>query len=445
MRISDLIKMGLLNLWRRKGRTMLTILGVIIGSVSVVLMLSIALGSEMAVQKQVESFGNIRVINIRGEHTEYFKFYQEETEGSEAQPEKKEREDGKKKLNDESVKEIEQMAHVMSVVPFYFGNMGAKAGKLEASFQVMACDLEKLKDMGFKLGRGKLPKPGEKALITYPEMRRDFYDPNSRGMDWKESDVPVFGETLNMYFSGEWSKNGAKKSPLRYESVGETVDASEYGYRALMDVETFKTMVLNDIRRYGNINVYKKDKKKDLYNGIKVLVDGTDNVVKVTDELKAMGFEAMNQVEILEEMKKQTDIMKYVLGGIGAVALFVAAIGITNTMVMAIYERTREIGVMKVLGAEVLDILKLFLLEAALIGFIGGLIGLGFSYLGSHFINAAVATSEGFMADTDLSYIPFWLALSSIIFSTMIGVVSGIVPAIRATRLSALEAIKTQG
>lgn len=445
MRISDLIKMGLLNLWRRKGRTMLTILGVIIGSVSVVLMLSIALGSEMAVQKQVESFGNIRVVNIRGEHMDYFKYYQEEPEGSEAPKEKKSGEDKKVKLNDKAVEDIEKMTNVELVVPFYQGSMSAKAGKLDNYFQILACDLEKLQGMGFKLGKGRLPEPGEKALITFPEMGRNFYDSHSSGMDWKESDVQVFGETLNLYFSGEYSKNGAKKSPLRYESVGETVDASEYGYRALMNIETFKMMVNNDIKRYGNFTLYKKDKKKDQYSGIKVLVDSTDNVVKVTDELKAIGYEATNQVEILEQMKEQTNVMKYVLGGIGAVALFVAAIGITNTMVMAIYERTREIGVMKVLGAEVFDILKLFLLEAALIGFIGGVIGLGFSYLGSHFINAAVQSSGGFIEDTDLSYIPLWLSLSSVVFATMIGVVSGIVPAIRATRLSALEAIKTQG
>ncbi len=442
MRLSDLIKMGLMNLWRRKGRTILTILGVIIGSLSVVLMVSIALGSEKATMEMVESFGNIRVVQIRGEYSDYYKYYQDDAEtGGGIRKEKSD----EKKLDEEAVKTFENMEHVESVLPYYEAELNFKVGKLRASTSAVACDLEKLQTMGFELGKGRLPKPGEKAFISFPMLNTNFYDPHARNQEWGESDTEVFGNTLNTYFVQDTGKNGRKKTPIRLDAVGETKLNSEYSWQALIDIETFKDMRIKDIRKYGNYNVFRRDKNKDLYNGIKVLVDNTDNVLAVSDAITDMGYQADNQVEFMEEMKKQSSIMTYVLGGIGAVALFVAAIGIANTMVMAIYERTREIGVMKVLGAEIFDILKLFLLEAALIGLIGGVIGLGLSYVGSHFINAAVAGSENMPPDFELSYIPMWLALSSIVFSTLIGVIFGIFPAIKATRLSALEAIKTQG
>ncbi len=441
MRLSDIIKMGLMNLWRRKGRTILTILGVIIGSLSVVLMVSIALGTERATIEMVESYGNIRVIQIRSDNLGYHKYYRDEQTSSTDMNRNYDMDS--KKIDDEVIQTFEAMEHVELVMPYYNAQLAFKAGREEASSSLIACDLQKLQKMGFELSSGRLPKTDEKAIVTYPELKHDFYDPNSKRDNWGETEVEIFGETLNTFLISERDKKGNKKRPLRLESVGQTKDMSEYGWQCLMDIEMFKSLIVKDIRKYGNYNIYRKDKDKDVYGGVKILVDNTDNVITVTDTLKGMGYEAQNQMEWIENAKEQTGVMTLVLGGIGFVALFVAAIGITNTMVMAIYERTREIGVMKVLGAEVKDILKLFLLEAALIGLIGGFVGIGLSYIGSHFINTIAAQSDMMPPGSDLSYIPAWLAVSSIIFSSLIGVIAGIIPAIRATRLSALEAIKT--
>ncbi len=445
MRINDLVKMGLMNLWRRKGRTILTILGVLIGSIAVILMVSIALGSEKATMEMIESFGNIRVVQVRGPWPNYHKYYQEEGSSGMGM-EKGMRDNEGPKLDEDAVKMMESMEHVELVMPFYRGNLQVKSGKMESGSSFIACDLEKLQKLGFELGRGRLPKPGEKAIITYPWLSKEFWDPSARekgGRMERPEEVEVFGTTLNWFFNDYYGKGGKKKRPLRLESVGESQERSEYGWDIIMDIELFKEIRKNDIRKYGNYNTFRRDKDKDLYNGIKVFVDNTDNVTAVSDALEELGYSADNQMEFAKEMKKTTGIMTLVLGGIGAISLIVAAIGITNTMVMAIYERTREIGVMKVLGAEVRDILKLFLLEAALIGFIGGLIGIGLSYVGSHFINAAIEGSDFMPPGGELSYIPAWLALLSLAFSTFIGVIAGIIPAIRATRLSALEAIKS--
>lgn len=122
------------------------------------------------------------------------------------------------------------------------------------------------------------------------------------------------------------------------------------------------------------------------------------------------------------------------LGGLGAISLLVAAIGITNTMIMSITERTREIGIMKALGCRTRDIRLLFLTESGLIGFLGGAAGIVLSYLISFGMNQ--------VAGMQLSAIPWWLALLGMGFSLAIGLVSGFFPAARAVKIPAVTALR---
>lgn len=439
MKISDLIKMGLGNLWRRKMRTALTVLGVVVGSVSVVLMMSIALGTEQATINMMESIGNIRVVDIQGQYGDDEIYYMDEKDNVIAR-----REDSSSpKLNDDALEQISKLSHVTEVVPFYSRSIVLNDGKYSCFLNINGCDLTKMKALGLELGRGSFPEKGEKAIIGFPDMGRSFYDPKSRPNPNEEIVVEFFEKTFKSYYNSDYDGKGNKKKPIRLKVVGETKQNTEYSWEAFMDIDLFKTIRQDDIKKFGNYQAFRKDKNRNNYNIIKVLVDKTENVLAVNDALKELGYNTRNRMQIVDELKKQTDIMKYVLGGIGAVSLFVAAIGITNTMVMAIYERTREIGVMKVLGSDTFDILKLFLFEAAMIGFIGGLIGIGLSYLGSNIINDATKGGEMFVGGSSLSYIPVWLTIGSLFFSSMIGIVAGLIPAIRATHLSALEAIKS--
>ena len=169
-------------------------------------------------------------------------------------------------------------------------------------------------------------------------------------------------------------------------------------------------------------------------------VSDLNKVQEVQQQIKDMGYQASSLTYQLNTMKETTKMLRIVLGAIGAVSVIVAAIGITNTMVMAIYERTREIGIMKVIGASLRDIKLLFLTEAAFIGFAGGVLGIITSFLMSLIVNL-VATKQ---ASEMTSSIPVWLYLSAVAFATVIGVLSGYLPAKRAMKLSALTAIKTE-
>ena len=138
-----------------------------------------------------------------------------------------------------------------------------------------------------------------------------------------------------------------------------------------------------------------------------------------------------------------------VLIAFAATSLVVSLIMIGIITYISVLERTREIGIMKVLGCVLRDIRKLFLLESALIGFLGGIVGIGFSYListlmnnaGISFLNIGWYSSAG---PSNISIIPIWLALAAIAFASLVGIMSGFYPAVRAMRLSPLEAIRNE-
>ena len=182
------------------------------------------------------------------------------------------------------------------------------------------------------------------------------------------------------------------------------------------------------------------------YTSLKVKADDIDHVNEVADVIRNMGYNVETNAEYLDSMKSQFAIVQAVLGGIGAVSLLVAAIGIANTMMMSIYERTKEIGVMKVLGCSLRNIREMFLLEAAFIGLLGGIAGNILSFVMSAAINIIVGSSGAMSMGTDstISYIPWWLVLMSMVFAVLVGVLAGYFPAKRAMKLSPLAAIRNE-
>jgi len=132
-----------------------------------------------------------------------------------------------------------------------------------------------------------------------------------------------------------------------------------------------------------------------------------------------------------------------VLGGIGGIALVVAAVGVVNTMIMSILERTREIGVMRAVGARRTTISLLFTLEAAWLGFWGGLIGLGIGYgavlVANPLINKQLASNN--IASSNIITLPIWLILGVVGLTTVIGILAGLYPARRAAHLDPVEAL----
>lgn len=183
------------------------------------------------------------------------------------------------------------------------------------------------------------------------------------------------------------------------------------------------------------------------YDNLKVVVEDVENLPQVEASIRKAGFDTQSEAGSAEEIKKSNMVVTMILGGIGSVAFIVSAIGIINTMLMSIYERQKEIGVMKVIGASVDDVRSMFLIESGFIGFFGGIVGLIISLLVGLVINS-LAASSGFFGSMNgeaskIILIPLWLCLVGVGFSSMVGVLAGYIPARRATRLSAIEALRS--
>ncbi|MFH1235447.1 MAG: FtsX-like permease family protein, partial [Parcubacteria group bacterium] len=183
-----------------------------------------------------------------------------------------------------------------------------------------------------------------------------------------------------------------------------------------------------------------------LYDSITVRADESANVTAVKDAIVAKGYGAETLGDIVKSIAKVYAIMKAVLGVLGGIALLVASLGVANTMFMAVLERTKEIGILKALGARDWDVRKLFTYEAAVIGFFGGVVGLLFGYGGTTIIGQLVSyyTNKSGGGDFLTVGVPMWLAAGAIVFSILFASIAGFFPARRAARLDPVVALREE-
>jgi putative ABC transport system permease protein len=210
-------------------------------------------------------------------------------------------------------------------------------------------------------------------------------------------------------------------------------------YMSLEDVTAFNEWALG--RRIN--------RNRDGYSQAIVKVDDVGHVLDIADTITALGYQTYTPQSFVQGINSFYVILQVIFGGVGAIALLVAAIGIANTMAMAILERTREIGLMKAIGATNRDVLSVFLGEAAGIGFIGGLGGVLVGWSAGQVLNVvALAYLAGQSAQTGgpppsvAVYTPSWLPVFTLVFSTLIGLLSGLYPALRAATLIPVNALK---
>jgi ABC-type antimicrobial peptide transport system permease subunit len=445
MKISDLIKIGLRNLNRRKARTLLTVMGVVIGTISIVVMISIGIGMKKNYTQQVMEQGSLTTITVnssggyvddKGNYTSF-----------KAEP-----------MNDELVSKIMAIPHVKTVVPLIATQAYLTSGKYETNIQLFVIDSSHIPAMEFPgVTMGNMPTPeNNKAIIFGSDALMNFYNPYSRNYDSKQIDLSRdkvnFG--FNPYQYQVDPKKKAYSIKVEQYAMLEKSNNYEFDYYGYIDINYFRHLY----QKYVS-TLKAEERKKALsavanYSNLKVTVDNFKNVEEVQEAIDALGYQTDSLAKLMAPMLSTANMLQMVLGAIGAVSMLVSAINIANTMIMSIYERTKEIGIMKVLGCLVRDIKKLFLFEAGMIGLIGGVVGITLSYIASWAINkfggplfqALMSTNYMYNPENSkFSDIPLWLPLVAAGLSMLVGIISGYYPASRATKISAIEAMKTDG
>ena len=253
-----------------------------------------------------------------------------------------------------------------------------------------------------------------------------------------------------------WDDSGNETTPynVNLKVVGVLKEDQGKGYETsegvMMDINALKSLIQD---------LTGKTDTKFEYSSINVKAESLEAVPDVEQAIKDLGYSTYSMQSLRDELNKQTRQIELMLGGLGAISLLVAAIGITNTMIMSISERTKEIGIMKALGCYVRDIRAMFLMEAGSIGLLGGVLGLIFSFIISVGINlfsfgafgGGGVTWElikqaliGGENVTRVSVIKPELIIFALVFSVLVGLVSGYQPANKAVKISALEAIRNE-
>lgn len=447
MKISDLMKMGLRNLGRRKARTALTVVGIVIGTISIVVMISIGIGMNQSFRENLMQYGSFTVINMDKNQISY-------DENGNYSGEKKQ------KLDEKLIEKLKQIPHVKTVSPVVNLPVKLKTGSYESTTQVNVMDADSFEDLEFpKLKNGKTYQKSHSRtkikLWVGTEGFFGFTNPNSANYQRKKVNPEKDRITLSVY--DEESLPRDKKGNIKIQlkdystemAVFNTETFNEYSYGFYMDKDQFINIFHDYVKQLPIDKRKKAEKKLKEYEAIKLNADSVEDVQNIQEAIQKLGYKSSSMSDFTKPIENFSKTIQMVLGGVGAISMLVAAISIANTMIMSIYERTKEIGVMKVLGCHISDVKKLFLFEAAMMGLIGGVIGITMSYAASYALNtfggalgSALNMFGGTGGGSKLSIIPPWLPFVAAGFAIIIGIVSGYYPASRATKISAIEAMK---
>lgn len=441
MRTIDLFRLILDNLRRQKGRVALTALGVVIGTASIVMLVSLASGLQQSIINQFTSMGSLTTLSVQ------MNYGGEMMGGGGMGGGGGPVEGGSvptqiKKITNATIREIETIPNVSNVIVRLMAETGGplRVGKLETYPGYMGISVNDLGLLDIPMQEGtNIIKRGEAVIGA--DVLKNFYNPYGHPGDPPPNPPDLLNKRvpISLY---KYTEDG--------ESITRIVDVKIVGIvKEMTEYSWAMVMPMSDIESWNEWNRGKRiNRNQEGYPELIVKVDNMDSVLPVADKIKAMGFMVYTQMEYVRQIQSTFTIMQIVFGGIGAIALFVAAIGIANTMTMAILERTHEIGLMKAVGATNRDVLAIFLGESACIGLVGGVLGSALGWGMSKFFDQIMGQAmSGFMylppeAMQDAAQTPVWLIIFAVAFATLIGLLSGLYPSIRAAMMEPVEALK---
>ncbi len=430
MSISDLVSLILDNLARRKGRVALTAIGVVIGTAAVVILVSLGVGLQMDARQRLGNIGDLTTIQV-------WPGFDMPGPGGGGEP-------TQSLLTDQTVADLSALPGARTVIPIDGLRSWAilSVGQLEGGGNMLGVAPDALTELGYRPAQGSTQLE-RGTMVVGATIPQNFYNPRPRPGQ-EPPPPPDLLDKQVMVTLVKYAEDGVeirKKVRMRVVGVLEEVhNEPDWSiYIPMEEMEGYNAWITGK----------RIDRDQEGYLSILVKAADVGDVVGLAEQIKEMGYNAYTPQEAVEGVNSFFSVLQVIFGGVGAIALLVAAIGIANTMAMAILERTREIGLMKAVGATNRHVLSVFLGEAAGIGFLGGLGGVTIGWLLGQVLNvlalaylAGQSVQTGAPPPTVAVYTPLWLPIFALIFATIIGFLSGLYPALSAATLAPVTALK---
>lgn len=405
MKFNDLLSIIWRNMWKRKTRTIFTMMGVIIGCLAIFIIISITNGFERYLTYEMESLMDTSVISI-------YPNWKSETEDNKDST-------TKTKLTDKNVEELNKLGYFSEVIPKRYAHTQIKYGKNQTYARILANDKANLISESSLLA-GKVPKNRSKELLLGYDVAKELL-----GYSWEDKvkDDSEFQKLIGkrVKLGGEDFGSDDKGNPLKSKQITCNIVGilSSGNGQKNYEIQGSRKLVEDIIKGAPLVDEEFLKEQLTTYEGIDVRVDDKEMLESYEGTLRNMGY----QTSSFKEFEKQTRSMllgvNIILGSLAGISLLVAALGITNTMDMAIYERNREIGVIKVIGGSVRDVIKIFVGEACAISITGGFISIILGVLATLGINSvAKSITENMMGQPieKISVPSFSLILGILVF-----------------------------
>jgi len=391
MLISDVFRISLRSFKNNRARTLLTVLGISIGIGAIFFLISLGYGLQKLILGKIATSDSLLSLDIIQQSEEL------------------------EELNQDSVKTISSIPDVKEVYPVVIQDTQISKGDLSSGAKVNIANPNFLKLEGITPAIGKIPEENEGNYVVLSKAVLQL-------LDVKDEDIPNTEITVNI-------RKGSEEDSSDFET-------KTYGIKGVTDNQT-EAIVYVPESSVSNISFA-------AYDRIKVKVSSSRKVDEIRNQIIEKGFFVSAISDTVEQTKQIFSIIQVILALFGITALIVSAIGMFNTMTIALLERTQEIGIMKTIGASKHDVWKMFLAEAIIIGLSGGVFGLILGFILSRIANLTVnILAKAFGGSSvELFYMPFWFVAFIITFSTLVGLVTGLYPSLRAAKTNPLEALR---
>jgi putative ABC transport system permease protein len=402
MFVRDNISLATRNFKTRKLRTFLTILGISVGIGTTLFLVSLGYGLQKVLLEKIAKSDALLTLDVASSNSSVIK------------------------IDKKIVEDLSNIQNVIEVSPLQIVLSQIKMDDVTSNVKLSSVDKSFFRLGGIEISKGKPYEDNADAKIILSTGAL-----TSLGIE-------NFDEALG--------KEVDIKLIIPKESQEENKDLITENNMIPLNQKFVIYGVVDDLSESSGYipNSWANGSTPDYFDEVKVKISNQNNLETVRSAIVERGFTVLALTDTVDQANKIFSIIQVILALFGIVALAVSAIGMFNTMTIALLERTNEIGIMKAIGASKKEILLIFLTESILIGFLGGVGGIIVGFMGSETINYIfnfLARNLGGQP-VDIFYTPLWFIGFIIIFSTLVGFFTGVYPASRAARLNPLVALR---